>query len=175
MKNLSIASRIMIIGALALVGVSALVLLSSQPVFAQSTAEDFSHPGEVEFKGVVESIQGNLITISGTTFTTTDLTFFDATLKVGDFVEVKGAMQPDGSIQALSVKLEDDVFGDDDSDFDDSNHDLFEDSMDDNSNGSTHDQMDDNTNQYREQETHRNRNRNESQNSGQNSGSSNDD
>ncbi|MFQ5631784.1 MAG: DUF5666 domain-containing protein, partial [bacterium] len=72
---------------------------------------------EVELKGVVEALSQTEITVKGMVFSLDSATVFldhsrnpsdISTLQVGQFVEVKARRQPDGSLRAVRIKLEDD-------------------------------------------------------------------
>jgi len=83
------------------------------------------------FTGTVESITAPTLTISGHTVTTTSATTFTNnagaaitldTIAIGDFVEVEGAPQADGSVLARSIKQEDQVLADGGEPGDDNGH-----------------------------------------------------
>lgn len=62
---------------------------------------------EMEFKGTVEEILPNGYRVSGRTVVVTATTRVDGPIMVGTFVEVKGILQPDGTILALRIHVED--------------------------------------------------------------------
>jgi len=152
METTNKLTRIGSIAALAVGGLAIIVALSVSPVFAKSIPDDNPKPessetsspslgDEVEFKGTVEAINGDLWTINGVTFKVDAATMFRGTPAVGSFVEVTGDLQPDGSMLARAIKIEDgsqvgddngqDSFGDTDdsgmdspSDMDDSDEDI---------------------------------------------------
>ncbi|GBD08505.1 hypothetical protein HRbin22_00745 [Candidatus Thermoflexus japonica] len=62
---------------------------------------------EVEFKGTVEELLPNGYRVSGRTVAVTTTTRIDGPITVGTFVEVKGILQPDGTILALRIHVED--------------------------------------------------------------------
>lgn len=61
---------------------------------------------EVEFKGTVEELLPNGYRVSGRTVAVTTTTRIDGPITVGTFVEVKGILQPDGTILALRIHVE---------------------------------------------------------------------
>ncbi|MDW8183894.1 MAG: DUF5666 domain-containing protein [Anaerolineae bacterium] len=63
--------------------------------------------GEIEFKGTVEAILSNGYQVSGRTVVVTTTTQIDGPITVGTFVEVKGIVQPDGTVLALRIHIED--------------------------------------------------------------------
>jgi hypothetical protein len=63
-------------------------------------------PAEVEFKGVVEAILPDGYQIAGRTVIVTATTRIDGPIAVGTFVEVKGTLQPDGTILASRIHRE---------------------------------------------------------------------
>lgn len=86
-----------------------------------TTASMLSSSGEVEFRGRVESKSADRLTVAGREVTVSGATEILgrqnqpiplSDLAVGAFVEVEGWPQPDGSVLARRVKLEDD--GEDD-------------------------------------------------------------
>ncbi len=70
-----------------------------------------SSDGEVEFSGNIDSITGTLpnltLMINGNTVKTDSQTEIAGVLTVGKLVQVKGNAQPDGSILATSIQVED--------------------------------------------------------------------
>lgn len=67
-----------------------------------------AHP--VEFRGTVESVEGNPpteIVVDGRTVLIDERTRIEGTLDEGVVVEVKGFLQSDGSVQALRIEVED--------------------------------------------------------------------
>ncbi len=62
---------------------------------------------EMEFKGTVEEILPNGYRVSGRTVVVIATTRVDGPIMVGTFVEVKGILQPDGTILALRIHVED--------------------------------------------------------------------
>ncbi len=73
------------------------------------------HGGEVEFTGKIDSLTGTLpnltMLIASHTVKTDNQTLITGILAVGKMVQVKGTSQPDGSILAAIMKIED-VLGD---------------------------------------------------------------
>ncbi len=63
-------------------------------------------PAEVEFKGVVAAILPDGYQIAGRTVIVTATTRIDGPIAVGTFVEVKGTLQPDGTILASRIHRE---------------------------------------------------------------------
>jgi len=59
---------------------------------------------EVEFKGVVEEVLPNGYRIGGRTVMVTATTLVEGPIDVGTFVDVKGVLQPDGTILAFRIK-----------------------------------------------------------------------
>lgn len=103
--------RLAVAGALALsvaVGAAGVVAFDEMDtVFAQAA-------GEVELDGVVEAMPATGMVgtwqVSGRTVTVTDATEIDqeeGALAVGSMVEVEGVEQPDGSITARELEVED--------------------------------------------------------------------
>ncbi len=128
MKTTNKLTRIGSIAALAVGGLAIMVALVVSPAFAKSIPDDNPKPessetaapsspsqgDEVEFKGTVEAISGDLWTIGGVTFKVSAATMFRGTPAVGSFVEVTGDLQSDGSWLARAIKIEDSTeFGDD--------------------------------------------------------------
>jgi len=62
---------------------------------------------EHEFKGTIEAIAGNAVTIDGQTVLVTAQTEIEGSISVGDFVEVHAWAQ-DGSLWAREIEREDD-------------------------------------------------------------------
>jgi hypothetical protein len=65
---------------------------------------------EVEFKGTISNLTGTdpyTMTVAGHTVKTDALTEISGTLANGAFVEVKGTLQPDGTVLANQIKIED--------------------------------------------------------------------
>ncbi len=62
---------------------------------------------QVEFKGTVEEILPNGYRIAGITVVVTATTRIEGSIAVGTFVEVKGIPQPDGTVLALRIHVED--------------------------------------------------------------------
>ncbi len=63
-------------------------------------------PAEVEFKGVVEEVLPDGYRIAGRTVIVTTTTRIEGPITVGTFVEVKGVLQPDGTILASRIQRE---------------------------------------------------------------------
>lgn len=63
--------------------------------------------GEIEFKGTVEGILPNGYRVSGRTVVVTTTTQIDGPITVGMWVEVKGILQPNGTVLALRIHIED--------------------------------------------------------------------
>ena len=61
---------------------------------------------EIEFKGTVESISGNIWRIAGRQVIVTAQTSIEGQPEVGDVVEVRAARQSDGTLLALRIKVE---------------------------------------------------------------------
>lgn len=83
------------------------VLLASKVKFEDVSAST----GEIEFKGTVGSISGNTLVIGTRTVTLTSSTIFrrltQSQIVVNALLEVKGRLQPDGSVIAERISLED--------------------------------------------------------------------
>lgn len=66
---------------------------------------------EIEFKGVIDSLTGVsptlVLSVTGYVVTTTEQTRFRGAIEVGSYVEVEGYLQPDGSVWAKKVSIED--------------------------------------------------------------------
>ncbi len=62
---------------------------------------------EVELKGFVEAIDGELWTIGGVAIRVTPATEIEDAIAVGDYVEVEAVWADDGVLTALKVKLDD--------------------------------------------------------------------
>lgn len=62
---------------------------------------------QMEFKGVVEEVLPNGYRIGGRTVMVTATTLVEGPIAVGTFVEVKGVLQPDGTILAFRIHVED--------------------------------------------------------------------
>ena len=93
------------------------VHLSSSGAFLAETED---HRNETSLRGTIESIDGTRLRVLGRTVQTDALTqvlgrsntpVAFSTLRAGDFVEVEGTNQADGSLYARKVKLEDGVGG----------------------------------------------------------------
>ena len=70
-----------------------------------SNDDDLMDDGEL--KGIITSMSGNTWVIGGVTVLLDASTELSSNLKIGDFVEVEGTLQSDGSILAREVKLDD--------------------------------------------------------------------
>src|SRR3990170_5129665 len=85
---------------------------------------------DLEFKGIVEEINGEDWTVSGVHFLVPATLQFEGAIVVGDFVEIHAAWSTDGVLTAIRIQLEDEsgdeVSSDDDLD-DDSDDDEDED------------------------------------------------
>lgn len=100
------------------------VAIGAIGIFALDDVGDvFAQGGDNDFGGVIEALPatGAIGTwhISGRTVTVTDQTEIDRegqTLAVGLRVEIEGAAQPDGSMIASEIEVEDDTDADDDDD-----------------------------------------------------------
>ncbi|HXF68736.1 MAG TPA: DUF5666 domain-containing protein, partial [Thermoflexus sp.] len=66
---------------------------------------------EIEFKGVVEAVLPDGYRIAGRTVVVTATTRIDGPIAVGVLVEVKGVLQPDGTVLAYRIKVEDEDKG----------------------------------------------------------------
>jgi len=95
-----------------------------------SSGEHQSDDKEVEFKGFVEEIGAGMWVVAGVTILLGDNLKTNETIQVGDYVEVEGTQQADGSVLAYKIALEssnnnndDQSNSDDDSNDDDSNDD----------------------------------------------------
>jgi hypothetical protein len=97
-----------------------------------NTADDHPERDGSRFTGTVQSITAPTLTISGVTVTTTSATAFTSnagtaitldSIAIGDFVEVEGAPQADGSVIARSIKQEDQELADGGEPGDDNGHD----------------------------------------------------
>lgn len=88
-------------------GVNGSVLLASKVKFEDVSAST----GEIEFKGTVGSISGNTLVVGTRTVTLTANTVFSRMTKSqivpNAFLEIKGLLQPDGSVIAERISLED--------------------------------------------------------------------
>ena len=91
---------------------------------------------DLEFKGIVEAINGEDWTVSGVHFLVPATLQFEGAIAIGDFVEIHAAWSTDGVLTAIRIQLEDEsgdeVSSDDDLD-DDSDDDEDEDDDSDNS------------------------------------------
>jgi hypothetical protein len=102
----------------------------------------------LEFKGELISIGPDAWVVGDQTFVITGETEIEHDPQVGDFVEVKAVENPDGSLTALEIELEDDDEGeveegeDDDLDDDDSEEGEHED-LDDQDEDEDEDEQDD--------------------------------
>lgn len=81
---------------------------------------------EIETKGIIASIQNNVVTVNNIHFTVSNATeLLDrnnnlttlASFKVGMLVEAKGMRQANGEVAATRLKIEDDVIGGDEIEF----------------------------------------------------------
>ncbi|MFN3929074.1 MAG: DUF5666 domain-containing protein [Thermoflexus sp.] len=61
---------------------------------------------EIEFKGVVEAVLPDGYRIAGRTVVVTTTTQIDGPIGVGSYVEVKGYLQPDGTVLASRIEAE---------------------------------------------------------------------
>ena len=121
MKLTNKLTRIGSLTALGIGGIALGIALSVSPVFAHDITDDSpkseptevetpeaSKPGdEVEFKGVVEAVNGDLWTIGGVTFKVDASTMLKGAPVLGSFVEVTGDLQSDGTMLARVVSVED--------------------------------------------------------------------
>ena len=60
---------------------------------------------EVEFEGIIENLAGDAWTVSGVEVTISPVTVIDGTPQTGMMAEVKGVLQPDGSVLAEQVNV----------------------------------------------------------------------
>jgi len=100
---------------------------------------------DLEFKGIVEEINGEDWTVSGVHFLVPATLQFEGAIVVGDFVEIHAAWSTDGILTAIRVQLEDesgdkstsddDLDDDSDDDLDDDSDDDLDDSDDDSGSG----------------------------------------
>ncbi|MAT44017.1 MAG: hypothetical protein CL609_16915 [Anaerolineaceae bacterium] len=140
---------------------------SEEMVNNNSSEEHQSGENEVEFKGFVEEIQAGTWVVAGLTVMFGDNFSVNEDIQVGDYVEVEGTQQADGSVLAYKIALEssddgssddgndddsngddsgdDDSIGDDSSD-DDNNDDSNDDGSDDDSNDDSSDDDDNDDN-----------------------------
>jgi len=96
---------------------------------------------DLEFKGIVEAINGEDWTISGVHFLVPATVQIEGAIAVGDFVEIHAAWSTDGILTAIRVKLGDES-GDEsisDDDLDDDSDDDLDDDSDDDSNDDSND------------------------------------
>jgi len=93
----------------------------------QSESELQDHDGEIS--GLISEISENSFIVAGVLVLANGFTEIKSDLKVGDYVEVEGLLQADGSILASEIDLKDttSIGSDDDSDYD-SNDDMEDDS-----------------------------------------------
>lgn len=88
-------------------GVNGSVLRASKVKFEDVSA----NTGEIEFKGAVGSMSGNTLVVGTRTVTLTANTVFSRMTKSqivpNAFLEIKGRLQPDGSVIAERISLED--------------------------------------------------------------------
>jgi hypothetical protein len=88
-----------------------------------SSGEHQSGENEVEFKGFVEEIQAGMWVVAGITVIFGDNFSVTEDIQVGDYVEVEGTQQDDGSVLAYKIALESPDDGSDDDGSDDSSDD----------------------------------------------------
>jgi len=106
--------------------------------FGPEDSLDDDSSGELKFKGMVEDVTANTITIGGETFTVVTEDDLTTLFTAGDFYEIEYKLNDDGTITIYQAGLED-SFGDDsmddsgDDSMDDSSDDSYDDSGDDNS------------------------------------------
>lgn len=78
---------------------------------AQATQIEVEHGPEIEFKGTVQSISGAspalTLLVGDRVVTTTAQTVFLDPINAGNFIEVNGFLQPDQSVWARKLKLDD--------------------------------------------------------------------
>lgn len=67
--------------------------------------EDAQHPVEIEFKGTLTAINGNIYTVDGMTVMISTRTEIQGAPKVGDLIKVVGTVQSDKSVQAREIKV----------------------------------------------------------------------
>ncbi len=82
-------------------------------------------------KGIITAINGDSITVAGVLVLINSFTEIKDNFKIGDFVEVEGLLQSDGSILAREIGSDDDMNDDSDDDMDDDSDDDMDDESDD--------------------------------------------
>jgi hypothetical protein len=95
-----------------------------------------------EVKGVITAINGDSITVAGVLVLINSFTEVKGSFQIGDFVEVEGLLQSDGSILAREIK-QDDGFSDNTDDKDDDSDDDMNDDQNDDSDDGADDDSDD--------------------------------
>lgn len=93
-------------------------------------ADDSDDDEDLEFKGLVDSIDGETWVVAGVTFRVPAAALEDGPVAVGDFVEIHAFWADDGVLTALRVELDDDD-GAEDNDRDDDEDDEDDDEHDD--------------------------------------------
>ena len=126
-KNLLVLTTLLVLGLMAGGVTSAAASVENVDVGIGSSPS-------IEFTGVVESIDGDQVTVDGQTVTVDSALIESAGFAVGDLVEVEASMDENGVLVAKSVELEDssDHAYDDSSDhaYDDSSDHAYDDSSD---------------------------------------------
>lgn len=78
---------------------------------AVASHETGTQGSKIEFKGMIDSLTGVsptlVLSVTGYVVTTTEQTRFRGAIEVGAYVEVEGYLQPDGSVWAKKVSVED--------------------------------------------------------------------
>jgi hypothetical protein len=95
-----------------------------------------------EVKGVITAINGDSITVAGVLVLINSFTEVKGSFQIGDYVEVEGLLQSDGSILAREIK-QDDGYSDNSDDMDDDSDDDMDDDQNDDSDDGTDDDSDD--------------------------------
>lgn len=180
MKNLRFPTFLLILGSLILSACGGAVTTTPEPVPTSASTSVNAMP--VTFIGVVDSIDGDQWTISGTTVTVKETVVHDGPFRVGDQVKVEGLVHPDGSFTILRVEAPavvsdntNDAFGNantNDTNINEDNSNTSN-SNDDNSNGGNGNTNDGNTND--DNSNNGNGNTNDEDNSNNDNGNSNDD
>ena len=91
-------------------------LLAMKIELKHSGQPDDDEVEEVEFRGVVEAMNGNTITVAGMTVDVSTAVVKDGTLQVGVVVEVKARRMADGSLVAVEIEVKGSHDGDGDED-----------------------------------------------------------
>jgi hypothetical protein len=115
----------------------------AQPDDLTEADDDRDDLDELEFKGIVESIDGETWTVGGLAFRVLPETEVPDVIAVGDFVEIHAVWSPDGILTAVRIRLEDNDASTVDDDLDDDDLDDQDDDEDDDENEDDEDEEDD--------------------------------